>query len=106
MDFHLQGSPLLKIDKVFIIKIGLMEAGNYLFVVVLIVLVVGLILCPPLIVTILTILFIYSSVKNQKEEQRKNAELQRWRQERRINANLDAVNKKVAKKEKFKKNRL
>lgn len=83
-----------------------MEAENYLLVVVLIVLVVGLILCPPLIVTILIILFIYSSIKSQKEEQRKNAELQRWRQERRINANLDAMNKRVTKKEEFKRNRL
>lgn len=83
-----------------------METGNYLFVVVLIVLVVGLILCPPLIVAILIILFIYSSIKSQKEERHKNAELQRWRQERRSNANLGAMNKRVTKKEEFKKNRL
>lgn len=75
-----------------------MEAGNYLLVVVLIVLVVGLIICPPLIVTILIILFIYSSIKSQKEEQRQNAELQRWRQERRINANIGAMNKRVDRK--------
>lgn len=75
-----------------------METENYLFVVVLIVLVVGLILCPPLIVAILVILFIYSSIKSQKEEQRKNAEMQRWRQERRIDANLDAMNKRVDRK--------
>lgn len=83
-----------------------METGNYTLVVVLIVLVVGFILCPPLIVTILIILFIYSSIKSQKEEQRKNAEMQRWRQERRINANFDAMNKRIAKKEEFKRNRL
>lgn len=77
-----------------------MEAGNnFLFGLIILLLVVGLILCPPLIVTILIILFIYSSVKNQKAEQAKNAELRRWRQEKRINANLDAMNKKIARKE-------
>lgn len=83
-----------------------METENYLFVVVLIVLVVGLIICPPLIVTILIILFIYSSIKSQKAEQCENAKLQRWRQERRINANLDRMDKRITKKEEFKRNRL
>ncbi|MFK2747908.1 hypothetical protein ACIXUO_04650 [Bacteroides fragilis] len=84
-----------------------MEAGDYLLVVVLIVLVVvGLIINPAIGLTFIFFLFIHGKVKSQKAEQAKNAELYKWRQEKRIDVNLDAMNKRITKKEETKKNRL
>lgn len=77
-----------------------METGDYLLFGFIIVLVIGgLIINPVIAIAIIFFLYVHSRVQKQKEEQSKNAELQRWRQEKRIDANLDAVNKKVARKE-------
>lgn len=84
-----------------------MGTGDYLLVVVLIVLViVGLIINPAIGLAFIFFLYVHSKVKSQKAEQAKNEELRRWRQERRINTNLDAVNKRVARKEETKRTRL
>lgn len=84
-----------------------MEAGDYLLVIVLIVLVVvGLIINPAIGLAFIFFLFIHGKAKSQKAEQAKNEEASRWRQERKINANLDAMNKRIIKKEETKRNRL
>lgn len=84
-----------------------MGTGDYLLVVVLIVLVVvGLIINPAIGLAFIFFLYVHSRVKSQKAEQAKNEELRRWRQESRINANLDAMNKRVARKEETKRTRL
>lgn len=84
-----------------------MGTGDYLLVVVLIVLVVvGLIINPAIPIAILFFLYVHSRVKSQKAEQAKNEELRRWRQERRINTNLDAMNNRITKKEETKRTRL
>lgn len=84
-----------------------METGDYLLFGFIIVLVIGgLIINPVIAIAIIFFLYIHSRVQKQKEEQRKNAELQRWRQERRIKSYSNRLNEKIAKKEEFKKNRL
>lgn len=84
-----------------------MEAGDYLlfgFLVALVI--VGLIINPAIGLAFIFFLFIHGKVKSQKAEQAKNAELYKWRQERRISANLDAMNKRIVKKEDIKRNKL
>lgn len=84
-----------------------MEAGDYLLIVVLIVLVVGgLIINPVIAIAILFFLFVHSRVKKQKSESNRLAEYYKDIQLKKQDSYYDAVNKKVARKEETKKNRL
>lgn len=83
-----------------------MEAGDYLLVVVLIVLlVVGLILNPAIPIAILFFLYVHSRVKKQKSENDRLAEYYKDIQLKKQDAYYDAVNKRVARKEEKQTNR-
>ena len=77
-----------------------MEAGDYLLIVVLIVLVVvGLILNPAIAIAFLFFLFIHSRVKKQKSEANKFADYYKDIQQMKQEHYYDTVNKRVARRE-------
>jgi len=77
-----------------------MEAGDYLLIVVLIVLVVvGLIINPVIAFAFIFFLYIHSKVKKQQSENNRNAEYYKDIQQRKQDAYYNAVNKRVARKE-------
>ena len=81
-----------------------MEAGDYLLAVVLIVLVVGgLIINPVIAIAILFFLYVHSRVKKQQSEKDRLAEYYKDTKLKKQDAYYDAVNKRVARKEEFKK---
>ena len=84
-----------------------MDTGDYLlfgFLVVLVI--VGLIINPAIGIAILFFLFVHSRVKKQKSESNRLAEYYKDIQLRKQAHYYDAVNKRVARKEEAKKNRL
>lgn len=84
-----------------------MDTGDYLLLGFLVVLVVvGLIINPAIGIAILFFLYAHSKVKKQKSETDKLAEYYKDIQLRKQDAYYDAVNKRVARKEEAKKNRL
>ena len=84
-----------------------MGTGDYLLVVVLIVLVVvGLIINPAIPIAILFFLYVHSRVKKQKSESNRLAEYYKDIQLDKQDAYYDAVNKRVARKEETKRTRL
>lgn len=84
-----------------------MNTGDYLLLGFLVVLVVvGLIINPAIGIAILFFLFVHSKVKKQKSESNRLAEYYKDIQQKKQDAYYDAVNKRVAKKEEAKKNRL
>lgn len=84
-----------------------MGTGDYLLVVVLIVLVVvGLIINPAIPIAILFFLYVHSRVKKQQSEKDRLAEYYKDIQLKKQDAYYDAVNKRVAKKEETKRTRL
>ena len=84
-----------------------MNTGDYLLLGFLVVLViVGLIINPAIGIAILFFLFVHSRVKKQKSESNRLAEYYKDIQLRKQDYYYDAVNKRVARKEETKKNRL
>lgn len=84
-----------------------MDTGDYLlfgFLVVLVI--VGLIINPAIGIGFIFFLYLHSKVKKQKSETDKLAEYYKDIQLRKQDAYYDAVNKRVARKEETKKNRL
>lgn len=81
-----------------------MEAGDYLLVVVLIVLVVvGFIINPAIPIALIFFLYVHSRVKKQKSESDKLAEYYKDIQLKKQERYYDAVNKRVERKEQIKK---
>lgn len=81
-----------------------MEAGDYLLVVVLIVLVVvGFIINPTIPIALIFFLYVHSRVKKQKSETDKLAEYYKDIQLKKQERYYDAVNKRVERKEQIKK---
>lgn len=81
-----------------------MEAGDYLLIVVLIVLVVvGFIINPTILIAIIFFLYVHSRVKKQKFDTDRLAEYYKDIQLKRQEHYYDAVNKRVERKEQIKK---
>lgn len=81
-----------------------MEAGDYLLIVVLIVLVVvGFIINPTIPIALIFFLYVHSRVKKQQSDTDRLAEYYKDIQLKRQEHYYDAVNKRVARREQIKK---